>query len=142
MSHLLFERRTSVNEHMCMLSRLDHICTRIPSISEIRGMSFFSLAATYLRYTAYYIARYFIFLFIFFLISLKCISVGTISRSCLSSGIIIGVFLHNCRTRRNVGLYSRTGKLSASTFFYSLHRILSFTLSYRIFSHKGDETNI
>jgi len=27
---------------MCMLSRLDRVCTRIPSISEIRGMFFSS----------------------------------------------------------------------------------------------------
>lgn len=78
MFHPLFERRTSVNERMCMLFRLDHTCTRI-SISEIRGMSFF-LIATYLRHFAYYITDYFIF-FVFLLVSLKYISVGTISRS-------------------------------------------------------------
>lgn len=71
----VIQEASGVNEHMCMLSHLDHMYMyAYTEYSEIRGMSFF-LAAIYLRHSAYCIAHYFIFLFVFLLVSLKCISV-------------------------------------------------------------------
>jgi len=89
MSYSLFEGRTSINGHICMLLfRLD---MRVSSISEIRGMFFFSSCDIFETFCILY-RSLFHFPLRLLLVSLKCISVGTISRSCLPSVIVIEIF--------------------------------------------------
>jgi len=87
MSYSLFEGRTSINEHICMLFRLD---MRVSSISEIRGM-FFLPSDIFETFCILY-RSLFHFPLRLLLVSLKCISVGTTSRSCLPSVIVIEIF--------------------------------------------------